>query len=159
MEVDRNDGRQLPKALSGKLCLVDDAIAHYRAASETNDIDALMETLAPDAELISPISGRMVFRGRDDLRALLSAVYSSLRDWKWREELGDETRRVVIGDGRVGPFKLGDAMVFELASDGRIQRIRPHLRPWLGLTGFALVAGPRIARQPGVVLRALRAKR
>jgi SnoaL-like protein len=136
---------------------VDNAIARYRAASETNDIDALMATLAPDAELISPISGRMVFRGQNDLRALLHAVYSALRDWKWREELGDETRRVVIGDGRVGPFKLGDAMVFELAPDGRIRRIRPHLRPWLGLTGFALVAGPRIARHPGVIWRALQA--
>ena len=136
--------------------LVDDAIARYRAASEANDIDALMDTLAPDAELISPLSGRMVFRGHDDIRALLTAVYGSLRDWKWREELGDETRRVVIGDGRVGPFKLGDAMVFEFAADGRIQRIRPHLRPWLGLSGFALLVGPRIARTPGVVWRALR---
>jgi hypothetical protein len=139
------------------LLLVDDAIARYRAASEANDIDALMDTLAPDADLISPISGRMVFRGHDDLRALLGAVYSSLRDWKWGEELGDEARCVVIGDGRVGPFKLGDAMVFEFNPDGRIQRIRPHLRPWLGLTGFALVVGPRIARRPGVVWRALRA--
>ena len=136
---------------------MDDAISRYRAASEANDIDALMETLAPDAELISPISGRMVFRGNDDLRALLSAVYGSLRDWKWREELGDETRCLVIGDGRIGPFRLGDAMVFEFAPDGRIQRVRPHLRPWLGLTGFALIAGPRIARRPSVVWRALQA--
>jgi hypothetical protein len=157
MEVDRNYWGQLPKPFFGMLSLVDDAIARYRTASEANDIDALMETLAPDAEVFSPISGRMVFRGHNDLRALLSAVYGSLRDWKWREELGHETRRVVIGDGRVGPFKLADAMVFELASDGRIHRIRPHLRPWLGLTGFALLLGPRVARRPGIVWRALRA--
>lgn len=135
---------------------MDDAIARYRAASEANDIEALMETLAPDAELISPLSGRMVFRGRDDVRALLTAVYGSLRGWKWREEMGEGDRRVVIGDGRVGPFKLGDAMVFELSIDGRIQRVRPHLRPWLGLTGFAVLVGPRLARRPGVVWRALR---
>jgi hypothetical protein len=137
---------------------MDDAIARYRAASEANDIDALMDTLAPDAELISPVSGRMAFRGHADIRALLSVVYGSLRGWQWREELGDGPVRVVVGDGRVGPFKLGDAMVFELAADGRIQRVRPHLRPWLGLTGFALLAGLRIARHPGVVWRALRAR-
>ena len=64
--------------------------------------------------------------------------------------------RVVIGDGRIGPLTLGDAMVFELAEDGRIRRIRPHLRPWLALTLLALVLGPKLARHPGVLMRALR---
>ena len=137
---------------------MDDAIARYRVASEANDIDALMETFAPDAQLISPLSGRMVFRGRDDLRTLLTAVYGSLRGWKWHEELGDDRHRVVIGEGRVGPFKLGDAMVFELTEDGRIGRVRPHLRPWLGLTGFALLVAPRLIPHGAVVLRALRAR-
>lgn len=138
---------------------VDDAIARYRAASEANDIDALMETLAPDAELISPLSGRMVFRGENDLRTLLAAVYGSLRGWRWREELGDGQQRLVLGEGTVGPFKLSDAMVYDLDEQGRITRIRPHLRPWLGLTGFALFVGPTLARHPGVIWRALRAKR
>lgn len=89
-----------------------DALDRYLAASSANDIDALMGTLAPDAEVFSPISGRMVFRGHDDLR--------------------------------------------ELADDGRIKTIRPHLRPWLALTLFALVLGPKVARHPGIVLRALR---
>ncbi len=133
-------------------------MALYRAASEANDIDSLLELLAPDAELISPLSGRMVFRGSQDLRLLLSAVYGSLRNWRWNEEVGDGELRVVFGAGKVGPFKLGDAMLFELSADGRIKRIRPHLRPWLGLTGFALLVGARIARHPGVVLRALRAR-
>ena len=53
-------------------------------------------------------------------------------------------------------MKIGDAMLFELADDGRIRRISPHLRPWLALTLFALVLGPKVGRHPGVVRRALR---
>ena len=64
--------------------------------------------------------------------------------------------RVVIGDAAVGPVKLADAMVFELAEDGRIRRIRPHLRPWLALTFLALKLGPKLVRQPGLVRRALK---
>jgi hypothetical protein len=63
---------------------------------------------------------------------------------------------VVIGDGKVGPLKFGDAMLFELADDGRIRRIRPHLRPWLGTTLLALRLGPKVGRHPGLVWRALR---
>jgi hypothetical protein len=47
---------------------VDDAVARYWQASEAADIDALMTTLAPDAELVSPLSGRLVFELADDGR-------------------------------------------------------------------------------------------
>jgi hypothetical protein len=47
-------------------------------------------------------------------------------------------------------------MVLELSGDGRIRRIRPHLRPWLAVTVFAIRLGPKVARHPGVILRALR---
>lgn len=138
---------------------MDDAVSRYRAASEANDIEAMMGTLTSDAELVSPISGHMVFRGHDDLRALLTAVYGSLSGLRWREEVGDGSVRVVIGDAAVGPVKLADAMVFELAEDGRIRRIRPHLRPWLALTLLALKLGPKLVRHPGLMRRALRVQR
>jgi hypothetical protein len=140
----------------GTLCGVDDAIARYRTASEKNDMDGLMATLAPDAELISPLSGRLVFRGHDDLRVLLSAVYGDMKGWRWREELGDGTARVVLGDGSIGPFTLADAMVCELDAEGQIRRIRPYLRPWLALTFLALKLAPKIGRHPGVIVRAAR---
>jgi hypothetical protein len=136
---------------------VEDAVSRYRAASEANDIEALMETLASDVEVVSPISGRMVFRGQDDVRLLLAAVYGSLRGLRWSETVGEGERRVVLGEARVGPVGLTDAMVFELASDGRIRRISPHLRPWLALTIFAALLGPKVGRRPGVMWRALRA--
>ena len=69
-----------------------DALDRYLAASSANDIDALMGTLAPDAEVFSPISGRMVFRGHDDLRVLLGAVYGSLNGLRWGEAIGGDRR-------------------------------------------------------------------
>jgi hypothetical protein len=136
--------------------VVDDAVARYRSASEANDIDALLASLAPDVELVSPLSGRLVFRGHDDLRILLGAVYGAMSGLRWREEVGDGALRVVMGDGRIGPFELADAMVCELDQDGLIRRVRPYLRPWLGLTFLALALGPKLARHPGVIVRAAR---
>ncbi len=133
-----------------------DAVARYRAASEANDIEGLTATLAPDAQLVSPISGRMVFRGAADLKLLLAAIYGSMTELRWREEVGDGSTRVVLGEGKVGRLTLGDAMVFDLGDDGRIQRIRPHLRPWLAVSMLALRLVPKLARHPGVLIRALR---
>src|ERR1700759_5514234 len=112
---------------------MDDAIAVYREASEANDLDRLLTTLTPDCEVVSPISGRMVFRGRHDLRVLLGAVYSTTRGMRWTEEVGDGAGRGVSGEFKVGPLRMPAAMAFALAPDGRIHRIRPHLRPYLGV--------------------------
>jgi ketosteroid isomerase-like protein len=64
---------------------VDDAVSRYCAASEANDLDGVLATLTPDAEVVSPISGHLVFRGQRDLRVLLGAVYGSLAGLRWRE--------------------------------------------------------------------------
>jgi hypothetical protein len=138
---------------------MDDAIARYRAATEEGDVDGFMATLAPDVEVVSPISGRMVFRGREDVGFLLGAVYGSLRGLRWTKTVGDGERYVALGQARILGVRMTDAMVFEVGADGSIRRIGPHLRPWLALTLFALVLGPKMARHPGVVWRALRRSR
>jgi hypothetical protein len=135
---------------------VEDFVARYRTASEAGDIAGIMAALSDDVELVSPISGRMVFRGREDVELLMAAVYGTLRDLRWTEVVGEGELRVALGEARLGPVRLTDAMVFELAPDGRIRRIGPHLRPWLALTLFALVLGPKVGRRPEVVWRALR---
>jgi hypothetical protein len=136
---------------------MDDALARYTDASERNDIDALMSACAPDVELVSPISGHMVFKGEDDVRHLLTAVYGSLKGLRWTQALGEGKDRVAVGEARLLGVRMTDAMVFELAPDGRIRRIGPHLRPWLALTLFAVVLGPQVARRPRMIWRALRA--
>jgi hypothetical protein len=135
---------------------MDDPLSRYCAATEAADVDGFMATMTPDVEVVSPISGRMVFRGQDDVRTLLSAVYGTLDGLRWTEVVGEGESRVAVGEARILGVGMTDAMVFELAADGRIRRIGPHLRPWLALTLFALVLGPKVARHPGVVRRALR---
>ena len=134
---------------------MDDAVSRYCAATEAGDVDAFMATMTPDVEVVSPISGRMSFRGQDDVRFLLSAVYGTLTDLHWTTVVGDGKSSVAVGRTKVAGIGMTDAMVFELAPDGRIQRIGPHLRPWLALTVFALLLGPKVGRRPGVVRRAL----
>jgi len=92
-------------------------------ATEANHIDGILETLAPDVELISPISGRMVFRGKDDIRVLTTAVYGSLSGLRWREEVGDGPVRVLIGDAELGPLFGGRCS----ALDGIARRRRNEL--------------------------------
>ncbi len=135
---------------------MDDAVAHFRTCSEADDVAALATVLADDVELVSPLSDRLVFRGRADVALLLGAVYGSVSDLRWTEEVGDAEHRVVIGRCAVGPLRMTDAMALDLAADGKIRRIRPHLRPWLAVTVFALLIGSKLARHPGVLVRALR---
>jgi SnoaL-like domain len=133
-----------------------DAVATFCDAAQVNDVERMVSVLSPDAELVSPLSGRMVFRGRDDLRVLLGAVYGRLSNLVWREVIGDGSTRVAVSDARIAGVMVTDAMVVELDDAGLIVRIRPHLRPWLAITLFALLLGPKIARDPGVLRRALR---
>ncbi|MGY2026634.1 nuclear transport factor 2 family protein [Nocardia gipuzkoensis] len=134
-----------------------EAIAEFRRATEAGDIDALTQVLAPDAELTSPLSGRLVFRGRDDLRVLLSAAYGSLTGLRWTEEIGDEARRVLLATATIGPFRLTEALVLGLDEQGRIRTLQPHLRPWLTLTYLAVRLAPGLLRHPGILRRAARA--
>jgi hypothetical protein len=134
---------------------MEDALQRYRVATEAGDIAGIMATLAPDAELVSPISGRMVFRGSEDVEHLLAAVYGTLKEVRWIDEIGDGDRRVLFGEARLLGVRMTDAMVFDLAPDGRIRRIGPHLRPWLALTLFAMVLGPKVAGRPAMIRRAL----
>ena len=133
-----------------------DAVSRYCAATVAGDVDAFMATMTDDVAVVSPISGRMVFRGRDDVRHLMGHVYRTISDLRWTSVVGHGETVVALGETRIGPVRMTDAMVFELAPDGRIARISPHLRPWLALTLFAAVLGPKVALRPGVVRRALR---
>lgn len=135
---------------------MEDAVSRFRAATEAGDVEGFMALIDPDGELISPISGRLVIRGEDDLRTLFAAVYGSIKGLSWVDQIIEGRLALLRGEARIGPTRLDDAMVLELGSDGRIRRIRPHFRPLLGCITFALIVGAKLLLRPGLLVRAAR---
>jgi hypothetical protein len=135
---------------------MEDAVERYCAASAANDMAGLADVFAPGVELPSPLIGSAVFKGREDVATLLGAVYGVLGEVKWDPPVGSGRRRLAVAQTRISGLRIDDAMVFELDDEGRIERIRPHLRPLLAMLVFMLRIGPAVARRPGIVLRALR---
>lgn len=133
-----------------------DAVSRFCAASESNDVKAMVATLAPTAEFLSPISGRMKFIGKNDLHTLYAVVYGALSNLRWTHTTADDDIRIVLGEATIWRVHITDAMVIELNDNGEIQRITPHIRPWLGLTLIALAVGSKMLRHPRVIRRALR---
>lgn len=131
-----------------------EAIAAFRAAWEAGDLDRLVDTLAADVEFVSPLVARGVVRGKHDLRLLLGELLVGLSQVRWTGQIVDGDRGVLLAKGRMGPFGIDNAMVVELDRDGRIQRLSPHLRPYLATTWFGFAMSRRLARHPGLLWRA-----
>ena len=132
------------------------ALEQFISASQDGDRAALAGALSPDVEVVSPFVGRMVFRGREDVIALLGAVYDSLSGLEWYRRAGEAPFVVVMGRARIAGLLLEDAMVLELDAEGRVRRVRPHLRPLAAMLALLAPLLVRLAGRPGVFLRALR---
>lgn len=133
-----------------------DVVSQFLAAAAAGDTDAVIATLADDAEMVTPLSSRVVVRGRDDLRTFFGAFLPVLsRDLRWRSRVSNGGTTVALAEARLGGVRVEDAMLIEQNADGRIRRITPHVRPWLGLTVSAFVLGPKLMRHPGLIRRAM----
>jgi hypothetical protein len=131
-----------------------DALERFAKAGETSDVELVVSAYSPDGVLRSPIAGRFVFSGEDDLTTLMSEVYAVVKDTRFLARAVDGRTAMLNASSRVLGLRIEEAFVFELDADGRIESATVHIRPWLGLTVFAVVLGARMARHPGVIWRA-----
>src|SRR3954470_19743942 len=97
-----------------------DALALYARAGETGDVDLLLSAYAPDGSLRSPIAGRFVFRGADDLRRLMTEVYRVAKQSTFTRRALDGDVGMLTGTSRVWGFRIEEAFAFDLDERGRI---------------------------------------
>ena len=135
--------RPVPLILT--LADVDELVEAMRA----KDTEGLLACLAPDAELRSPISRRVAFRGTAELRALFEVVHATLDRVEVVEVVGEGRVRVLLVTASVAGHPLEEAMAVRLDEHGRVASMTLFVRAMPQLVTFAAVLGPRLARRRG----------
>lgn len=124
--------------------------ARYRKTAEAGDIDGLLATLSPDVVFHSPISERAVFRGHDEMRELLEAVFDTFTEIRYFLDIGDDRTRSLAFRGLVGRQPVEESVRIELDDQGRITDLTAYFRPLPALTAIAATLAPKlIARRRG----------
>lgn len=98
-------------------------VERYLAALTAHDWDGLRDCLSDDVLRIGPYNDE--YRGRDAYVGFLAALMPALRDYSM------EVARITYSDGvafaelaeTVAGVRTDEALVFELAPDGRIARV------------------------------------
>ncbi len=119
--------------------------ARFRQAAEAHDIEGVIETLAPDVVLHSPITDRVLFAGHDEVRELLRSVFVTIDDIRYFVDVGNARTRALFYRASVNGQPLEEATRVELDDQGLIQEITLFFRPLPGLTTVAAALGPRLA--------------
>jgi hypothetical protein len=101
--------------------------------------------------LRSPITDRIVFRGRQEVREVLTEVFSVLEDVHCVTDIGDRQTRALFYTAKVGGRPVEEAIRLELDHDGQIKELTIFYRPLPGLAAFTAALAPRVARKHGPV--------
>ncbi|GAA1714045.1 NUDIX hydrolase [Brachybacterium phenoliresistens] len=125
------------------------AIRTWRSAGESGDHRAALAVLAKDVELISPITERFAFRGRDQVEVVLASVFSVVSGFRYVTEISEGRETLLIARARVRGVDLQEFQHLELDEDGLIHRITLAMRPLRAITALARELGPVLARAEG----------
>jgi len=127
----------------------DDTVAAWQAAGERGDAEAAARCLAPEIELVSPLTEQFRFRGRDRVGELLVAAFEVFKELRFHTAVGDGDVRALFYRARVGREEFEEAQLLRLDADGLIRELTLFGRPLPGLTAVMAEIGPRMLRRQG----------
>src|SRR5690349_6398010 len=125
----------------------DAVIAAWRAAGENGDAAAAGACLAPDVELISPLTGKFRFQGPAEVTEVLSAAFEVIHGIRYHTEVGDGDVRALFYYGVAGREPLEEAQLLRLDGAGLIRELTLFGRPMPALTEVMAGIGPRLLRR------------
>jgi hypothetical protein len=120
-----------------------------RAAMEARDHAAVVELLAPDIVVKSPIIGMSRFRGREAVSDLYAAIIEGFADYRYVAELEGDGQQLLMFEGTLRGRRMEGVDMLRVDDQGRIVEMTVMFRPLSGLIGFLVVIGPLIAKRRG----------
>ena len=121
------------------------AVHPFRAAVESRDLPAMIETLAPDVSFHSPVTFKP-FEGRDAVGVVLGAVLEVFEGFRYTDELEGDGVVALVFEARVGDRDVQGLDLIRSNADGLIEDFTVMVRP----LSAALALRDAMGRQLGV---------
>ena len=112
------------------------AVAGFREAVESGEIERVPELLAADIVFHSPVTFHP-YIGRETVTQLLAIVFDTFEDFRYTDELQMEGGHALIFRTAVEGREIEGIDIFRLDDDGLIADFTVLLRPMSGLVPFA----------------------
>jgi hypothetical protein len=119
----------------------------FRTAMEARDLDAIVDSFAPDAVLRSPLTGKLTFTGHEQIRAVLAVILDAFTDLRYTEEMRAENAAVLVSRARVGGQEIETVDHMRLRPDGRIAEFTVFFRPLPATAAALRVIGAGLGRR------------
>jgi ketosteroid isomerase-like protein len=118
----------------------------FSAAIAARDVDALVDTLAPNPVLYSTVA-LVPFEGRQTLADLYASVLESFEEVRIVDEFRSGDTHAFFWEGRMEGRYVAGADRLRLDPDGKVREITVVGRPLSGLSTFLTGIGFRFARR------------
>jgi hypothetical protein len=122
-------------------------ITAWRTAGEHGDAAAATACLAPEVELISPLTAQFRFHGPAQVADVLASAFEVIHDIRYHTEVGEGDTWALFYHGRTRREAVEEAQLLRLDGDGLIREITFFGRPLPALTEVMAGIGPRLLRR------------
>jgi SnoaL-like domain len=100
-----------------------------RAAMERRDIRAVADAFAAEAEFHSPLTGRLTFKGREQIAAIAGIVLDEFENFRYTDEIMGDEGGFLVGQARVDGMQIEFVDHLRFGGDGRIAEMTVFFRP------------------------------
>ncbi len=115
----------------------------FRAAVEAQDLDAMVACLADDIEFHSPVAHKP-FLGKDAAAGVLGAVFQTLTDFRYTDELAGDDTHALFFRARVGDKDVQGVDYIHENADGLIDNFTVMFRPLSAIVAMGEAMAPKV---------------
>jgi SnoaL-like domain len=118
-----------------------------RAAMEARDLGAVVDAFAPDAIVRSPLTGRLTFQGREQIRPVMEVILEVFDDLRYTDELHGGDSAVLVASARVAGTDIEMVDHVRLDESGKIRELTVFFRPMPAIAVAMRLIGTGLGRR------------